>query len=80
MGTITSTQFDGEVTYETPVAFVALGDAYPHVGELLVTGANNATVRLIAVDEVNVRIEADYDGNGTIDETIDTTWDALFDG
>lgn len=80
MGTITSTQFDGEVTYETPVAFEALGDAYPHSGELLVTGANNATVRLIALDEVNVRIEADYDGDGTVDETIDTTWDALIDG
>ncbi len=77
MGTITSTQFDGSVTYDTPVPFESIGEAYPYTGELLVTGANNATLRLIALDEVNVRIEADYDGDGAVDETIDTTWDAL---
>jgi len=77
MGTITSTQFDGSVTYDTPVPFESIGEAYPYAGELLVTGANNATLRLIALDEVNVRIEADYDGDGAVDETIDTTWDAL---
>ena len=77
MGTMTSTQFDGSVTYDTPVPFESIGEAYPYTGELLVTGANNATLRLIALDEVNVRIEADYDGDGAVDETIDTTWDAL---
>lgn len=76
-GTITSTQFDGAVTYRTPVPFEALGDAYPYTGELLVTGANNATLRVIALDEVNVRIMADYDGDGANDETIDTTWAEL---
>ncbi len=77
MGTITSTQFDGSVTYDTPVPFESIGEAYPYTGELLVTGANNATLRLIALDEINVRIEADYDGDGAVDETVDTTWDAL---
>ncbi len=76
-GTITSTQFDGAVTYGTQVLFEAFGDAYPYTGELLVTGANNATLRLIALDEVNVRIVADYDGDGATDETIDTTWAEL---
>ncbi len=77
MGTVTSTQFDGSVTYDTPVPFQSIGEAYPYTGELLITGANNATLRLIALDEVSVRIEADYDGDGAVDETIDTTWDAL---
>ena len=76
-GTIESTQFDGNVTYSTPVPFEALGDAYPYTGELLVTGANDATLRLIAMDEINVRILADYDGDGATDETIDTTWAEL---
>lgn len=76
-GTIESSQFDGAVTYSTPVPFEALGDAYPYTGELLVTGANDATLRLIALDEVNVRILADYDGDGATDETIDTTWTEL---
>ena len=76
-GTIESTQFDGAVNYSTPVPFEALGNDYPYTGELLVTGANNATLRLIALDAVNVRILADYDGDGAIDETIDTTWAEL---
>ena len=76
-GTVTSTQFEGAVTYSTPVPFEALADAYPYVGELLVTGANGATLRLVALDEANVRIIADYDGDGATDETIDTTWAEL---
>lgn len=77
MGTVTSSEFTGSVSYTTPVPFESIGDAYPYTGELLVTGASNATLRLIALDEINVRIEADYDGDGAVDETIDTTWDAL---
>lgn len=76
MGAVTSTQFDGSVTYNTPVPFQSIGAAYPYTGELLVTGANNATLRLIALDEINVRIEAGYDGDGAVDAIIDTTWDA----
>jgi len=35
------------------------------------------SVRLIALDNVDGRIELDNDGNGSVDETIDTTWAAL---
>ena len=48
-------------------------------GELLVTGANNATLRLIAIDDVNIQIEADYNGDGIIDEIMNTTWGELED-
>ena len=78
-GTVTSTEFSGAVNYATPVPFEALGDAYPHTGELLVTGANKATARLVAIDAINVRIEADYDGDNAVDQTIFTTWAALLD-
>ena len=40
----------------------------------MVTGSNNATLHLIALDEVNVQIEADYDGDGVIDEVLNMTW------
>lgn len=78
-GTVISSQLTGEITYTTPVTFQGAGAAYPFAGELLVTGANNATVRLIALDEINVRIETDADGDGTIDPggTEDTTWDDI---
>ena len=76
-GTVESSRFDGSVTYDTPVPFQHFGDAYPFAGELLVTGANDATVRVIALDSTNVRIETDLDGDGAVDETEDTTWEEL---
>ncbi len=73
-GTIASSLLAGEITYTTPTTFQGTGTAYPFAGAMLITGANNATVRLIALDEINVRIETDTDGNGTVDATEDTTW------
>jgi hypothetical protein len=46
---------------------------------LVVTGAGGATATLIAVDNVNVQILLDLDGDQTTDATIDTTWDVLND-
>jgi hypothetical protein len=79
-GRVSSTQFDGVVSYDTPVAFQATGDGFPYEGELLVFGTNSASIRITAIDEVNVRIEADYNGDGASDATIETTWAALVDG
>jgi hypothetical protein len=76
-GRVSSTQFNGEVSYDTPVAFQATGDAYPYKGEMMVFGQSGARVRIIAMDRGNVRIEADYNGDGASDATIDTTWAAL---
>lgn len=75
-GTLDASQLSGIVTYTTPVVFEGFDANYPHTGELLVSGANSSA-RLIAIDEINVRIEIDSDGDGVIDETIDTTWAAL---
>ncbi len=79
-GTISSTQFSGSVNYDTPVAFQSTGGGYPYEGEMVVFGTNNAKIRIIAIDEDNVRIEADYNGDNAPDATIDTTWDALTNG
>lgn len=75
-GTLDSSQLSGVVVYSTPVTFEGFDVSYPHAGEFLVTG-ENSSARLIAVDDVNVRIEIDTDGNGSVDETINTTWDEL---
>jgi hypothetical protein len=64
------------VTYSTPVVFTGFDNDYPDTGELLVEG-DSSSARLIAMDNVNVRIEIDADGDGTIDDTIDTTWAEL---
>jgi hypothetical protein len=77
-GTLDSSQLSGAITYSTPVMFEGLGSDYPHAGELLVAGSDSS-IRLIAVDNVNVRIEiySNVDGTGTPDDTILTTWAEL---
>ncbi len=75
-GTLESTQLSGVVSYSTPVAFTGFGADYPSAGEFLVTGASSS-LRLIAVDNVNVIIELDTNGDNTVDETIQTTWAEL---
>lgn len=75
-GTLDSTQLPGIISYSTPVIFSGLGADYPSAGEFLVTGTNSS-VRLIAVDNVNVTLELDTNGDGDVDETIQTTWAEL---
>ena len=73
-GSINSTELGGAVTYSTPVSLQGMGSDNPFAGEFLVTGADGASIRLIALDSVNVRIEIDTDGDGIVDATEDTTW------
>lgn len=73
-GTINSSELGGVITYATPVAFQGAGTDNPFAGEFLVTGANGATIRLVALDSTNVRIDTDTDGDGTVDLTENTTW------
>lgn len=76
-GVISSVQLAGSVSYETPVSFEGTGDSYPEKGELLITGANNASLQLVAIDEVDVVIYVDYNGDGNTDETFYMTWAEL---
>lgn len=70
----------GVMTLETMVAFEGHGDSGPDTGVLEIHGAGNSLVRLTAIDETNVRLEVDEDGDGVIDETSVTTWDAIGPG
>lgn len=76
-GDIGSSEFQGTINYQMPVTFKGSGDNNPDSGELLITGADNATLRLITLDNVEVRIDADYDGDGVIDDTFYMTWAEL---
>jgi hypothetical protein len=75
-GTLDSSQLTGIVDFSTELVFQGFDNDYPSIGELLVTG-DTSSARLIALDNVNVRIEIDNNEDGTIDDVIDTTWDAL---
>ncbi len=74
IGTVDSSEIAGAVNYETMVVFEGSGEGYPYTGELLVTGADNSTLYLITIDDTNVQIDADYDGDGNVDETLNLTW------
>jgi hypothetical protein len=72
-GTLDSTQLSGIIGYSTPVTFTGFGSEYPSSGQFLVSGGASS-LRLIAIDNVNVSIELDTNGDGTVDETLQTTW------
>lgn len=72
-GTLESTELSGIIAYSNPVEFAGLGVDYPSSGQFLVSGLDSSLL-LIAEDNINVRIEIDLGADGTIDETIDTTW------
>jgi len=76
MGTLQTTSLSGSVAYSTPLMFESIGQNYPHTGQLLITAASSSA-RLIAIDDVNVQIEVDSNDDGTVDETINTTWAEL---
>ena len=61
----------------TDATFQGVEPNDPFTGQATITGANNSSVTLIAVDSVNVTLEVDADGDGIPEETIPTTWDAL---
>jgi hypothetical protein len=75
-GTLDSSALSGIISYSNPVEFAGLGVDYPSSGEFLVSGSDSSLL-LIAEDNVNVRIEIDQGADGTVDETINTTWAEL---
>lgn len=75
-GMLDDTELSGAVSYSTPVIFQGFDVDYPSSGELLIQG-DSSSARLIAIDNVNVRIEIDNNGDNTVDDTIDTSWAAL---
>lgn len=74
-GAVQSSRFEGEASYVTIATFAGSGDSYPYEGVMLITGAANAGIWVTALDELNVRVEIDYDGDGAVDETRNITWE-----
>lgn len=72
-GTLDSSQLTDTVSYATPLTFTGFAGEFPNSGELLVSG-DASSVRLVALDAVNIRIDVDTDGDGQVDESISTTW------
>ena len=77
LGRLAASTLGGSVDYDTTVAVEAVGNGNPYVGEILISGADDSTVRIVIVDVSNVRLEIDEDGDSTVDAFVDTNWDAL---
>lgn len=76
-GRVDSSGLGGAVDYETPVPVRVSGDADPDTGEILVTGNDGSNVRIVFNDPTSITLEVDENGDGVIDEYIDTTWAEL---
>lgn len=76
-GTLSSTAFDGSVTFVTSVELVGDGTGFAFSGEIRVTGAQSATIEIIVLDGDLIRLDIDLDGDGIIDEIVDTSWAEL---
>ena len=64
----------GAVTYSVREPFTGFGDSDPQAGVLFVRGANNASITMTVLSDTQVQLEMDYDGNGSVDETVILTW------
>jgi len=76
-GTLESGGVAGAVDFVTVVPLLATGDAYPLTGEVLITGADGATIRATVLDAQTIRLAIDLDGNGAVDETQQMAWSAV---
>ena len=68
----------GSVSAVSLEAFkIAVAETYPNAGRARITGANGTTVTVETLDNVNVRLNVDTNGDALTDSVIDTTWAEL---
>ncbi len=77
-GTLASTTLDLPVRFTTPVPITGIVGERASAGELLING-NNSSVRLVVLSVTDVRLDIDNNGDGEIDISIESSWDALLE-
>jgi len=75
--TVSSPSIGGDIVVSTSLALQSSGSEYPFVGELRIMAAGNSVIVLIALGGDMVRLEIDIDGDGAMDDFVDTTWDEI---
>lgn len=65
------------VEFQVTKPFQGLGSENPSSGSAKISGANNSSVTLTAIDSTTVQLEVDANGDGVVDATTTNTWDSL---
>jgi len=55
------------------------GDSYPYKGKALITGSGGRSVAVTALDNTNVVLDIDSNGDTVVDTTLNKTWQELDD-
>jgi hypothetical protein len=77
-GTMSAQSLGGSITIATPQALVQLGaDNYPSAGQVIVTGASGSAVRATVLDDTQVTVDLDANGDGTYESTTTVAWTSL---
>ena len=75
-GSVSSSRLGGEtitIVTVTPMQ-TYLVNAYPHAGQVVVSGAAGTKLRMTAIDSLSVRLELDANGDGTYETTTIKPW------
>jgi hypothetical protein len=67
----------GAVAYETETVLAGNDADPPEEGSMLVTGAAGSSMLFVVLDEDDIELLVDEDGDGTRETTIPTTWSEL---
>jgi len=67
----------GTVSFDSLAPFAGFADTDPDSGVMYIEGAMSSSINATVLSNIQVQLEMDYDGNGTIDETRIVTWDEL---
>ncbi|MGB5623676.1 MAG: hypothetical protein WBN65_14375, partial [Gammaproteobacteria bacterium] len=64
----------GSVTYRVEEPFTGFGEGDPESGVLYIEGSGGGNITATVLSSTQVQLDMDYDGNGSIDETLIVTW------
>ncbi|NND36056.1 MAG: hypothetical protein HKN81_02875 [Gammaproteobacteria bacterium] len=76
-GALMNSEFDGEVTFtiDEPNALINLEGENPTAGDIVIVGANNATITISPFSPTQAQVDIDL-GDGTVDSDL-VDWDIL---
>ena len=80
-GAISSSVLAGRIVLETTTPIVHLAaDAYPGSGMLRATGTSGSALRVTALNNTQVQLDLDADGNGTYEASKTVLWTTVLPG